>query len=115
MRCFAFRWCSTRFGTGLRALMEVTLVAMALVARLAILVTAAGTPYLDELGFGRRSGSPGRRSGIGGYGGFRCSSLGGSGFHSLGGRSISIFSRRREARGILGRDGSIRRCFERRL
>ncbi|MEY9477502.1 hypothetical protein ABH981_001715 [Bradyrhizobium ottawaense] len=61
----AFRGRGTCLGASLRTrLMMMTLVAMALVARLAVLVTAAGTPDLDQLGLGGRRRSF-RRGGVG--------------------------------------------------
>jgi hypothetical protein len=76
LRCFAFGRRCTGLRTRLRArLIVVALVTMALVARLALVVTAAGTPDLDELWLGGRGRGLRRRSGIGRCGSFGCSSL----------------------------------------
>ena len=113
--CFAGRGRAGGLSAGLRTLVVVvTLMAMALVTRLAVLVTATGTPDLDELGLGGRGCSL-RRGSIGRCGRFRCGGLGRSCFESsFCGRS-GFFDRRRDAGSIFRRDRRLRRSFERRL
>ncbi|MFK4679880.1 hypothetical protein ABIF39_001637 [Bradyrhizobium diazoefficiens] len=108
LRGLAFGGRSTRLGARLRTRLMMTLMAMALVARLAILVTAAGTPDLDELRLGGRGSGLDRCCGIGRCSSFDSGSFSGRGFKagSLGGHS-RLFGRRRDAGSIFGRDGRL--------